>query len=110
MKNMKFIKFVLLVGSLVVTTSTFADIPSTISSEGITTGIMSNTSSSTSSKSHLSAFANIPTAAVSPDELNKTSGEMLPLVYIGGILVARYAVGKVVKKVTCGSSKGCKAS
>lgn len=51
---MKFIKAALIAGSLVVTSSTFADI---------------------SSKSHLSAFAGIPTEAVSKVDLDAASGK-----------------------------------
>jgi ABC-type molybdate transport system substrate-binding protein len=79
MKNVKFIKSALIVGSLVIASSTFADTPSTISSAGITTGAASHLSSSTltngNSKSHLTAFAGVPTAAVSPVELNTVSGD-----------------------------------
>jgi hypothetical protein len=110
----KFIKSVLIVSSLVFATSTFADMPSTISSTGITTGTVSDINSSIpisgTSKSQLNTFSGVSTQAVSIDELNKTSGEMAPLIFIGGVLVARYVIHKVVNKVTCGSWKGCIAS
>ena len=79
MKSVKFIKSALIVGSLVIATSAFADTPSTISSAGITTGAVSHVSSSTltngTSKSHLSAFSGVSTEAVSKPELNTVSGD-----------------------------------
>lgn len=78
MKNVKFIKTALIVGSLVVTSSAFADMPSTISSAGITTGAISHVASSlpnTSSKGQLNAFAGVSTQAVSPVELKTVSGD-----------------------------------
>ncbi|MFI3191124.1 hypothetical protein BCS42_09250 [Crenothrix sp. D3] len=79
MKNAKFIKSALIIGSLVVASTAFADTPSTINSVGITTGAVSHVSSSTltsiPSKSQLNAFAGIPTNAVSPVELNAVSGD-----------------------------------
>jgi hypothetical protein len=81
MKNMKFIKSALIVGSLVVASTAFADTLSTVNSVGITTGAVSHVSSSiltnVPSKSHLSAFAGVPTNAVSPTELNQVSGDGL---------------------------------
>jgi hypothetical protein len=81
MKNAKFIKSALIVGALVLASSAFADMPSTISSVGITTGAVSHVSSSAltsaSSKSQLNAFTGVPTNAVSPAELNQVSGSGL---------------------------------
>jgi hypothetical protein len=87
MKNAKFIKTALIVGSLVAATSAFADMPSTISSAGITTGAISHVSSSTltdgTSKSQLSAFAGVPTAAVSQNEMQMAGeGIRLPILPI----------------------------
>lgn len=80
MKSVKFIKSVLIVGSLVLATSALADMPPTISSTGITTGGVSHVSSSSpnvSSKGQLNAFSGVSTLAVSPVELNAVSGEGL---------------------------------
>jgi hypothetical protein len=75
----------LIIGSLVLASSAFADMPSTISSTGITTGGVSHVSPSTltsvPSKSHLSAFEGVTTNAVSPEESNQVSGDGWNLIY-----------------------------